>query len=61
MVRRQGVQEKTPRFILDLDVYMQGQISLAHLTGALQTVHLNADNLFRNAITNELHEAMEPR
>lgn len=61
MVRRQGMQEKTARFILDLDVFMQGQIQTAHLTGALQTVHLNADNLFRNAITEELHEALEPR
>ena len=61
MIRRKGTQENTPRFILDLDVYMQGQIQTAHLTGALQTVHLNADNLFRNAITDELHDAMEPR
>jgi len=61
MIRRKGTQEQSPRFILDLDVYMQGQIPPAHLTGALQTVHLNADNVFRNAITDELHDAMEPR
>ena len=61
LVKRGGVQEKTPRFILDLDVFMLGQIQLAHLTGALQTVHMNADNVFRSAITETLHDAMEPQ
>jgi len=61
MVRRTGVQEKVPRYILDLDVSMLGKVQLAHLTGALQTVHLNADNVFRGAITEELHQAMRPR
>ena len=60
MIKRGGVQESQPRFILDIDVYMGGQIAPGHLTGALQTVHLNADNLFRGAITDELHEAMLP-
>lgn len=61
MVKRGGVQEKTPRFILDLDVFMLGRVELAHLTGALQTVHMNADNVFRSAITDTLHDAMEPQ
>lgn len=61
MVKRGAIQEKTPRFILDLDVFMLGQIQLAHLTGALQTVHMNADNVFRSAITDTLHDAMEPQ
>ena len=60
MIRRRGIAEQTARFILDLDVYMQGKVQPAHLTGALQTVHLNADTVFRNAITDELHDAMEP-
>ena len=61
MIRRRAVQEKTARFILDLDVYMAGKVQPAYLTGALQTVHLNADTIFRNAITEELHDAMEPQ
>ena len=61
LVRRAGVQEKTPRFILDIDVSMSGNVQLAHVTGALQTVHLNADGIFRGAITEELHRAMCPR
>lgn len=60
MVNRQGVQEKTPRFILDFDVFMDGQVALNQLTGALQTVHVNAEHLFRSAITDELRRAMGP-
>ena len=40
---------------------MAGKVQPAYLTGALQTVHLNADTIFRNAITEELHDAMEPQ
>ena len=61
LVKRGGVQEKNPRFILDLDVFMLGRVELAHLTGALQTVHNNAGSVFRSAITDVLHDAMEPR
>lgn len=60
-IKRDGQQEKEPRLIFDLDVVMLGQIQLPHVTGALQTVHQNADSLFRGAITEELHNAMEPR
>ena len=60
MVNRHGVQEKKARFILDIDVFMDGQIALNQLTGALQTVHIHAENLFRSAITDELRNAMEP-
>lgn len=60
LVKRNGVQEQIPRYVLDLDVFMQGQLPLRQLTGALQTVHLNADRIFREAITDELHRAMGP-
>lgn len=55
------MQEKKARYILDLDVFMMGKVELPHLTGALQTVHMNADNIFRGAITDTLHDAMEPQ
>lgn len=61
MVKRNGMQEKKARYILDLDVLMMGKVELPHLTGALQTVHMNADNIFRGAITDTLHDAMDPR
>ncbi len=60
LVKRGGVQEKTARYVMDLDVFMQGQLPLRQLTGALQTVHLNADRIFREAITEETHKAMRP-
>lgn len=59
MIKRGGVQEKTPRYILDIDVFMGGQIPPQHLTGGLQTAHLNAWRVFRGAISEELHEALE--
>lgn len=58
-VRHLGVQEKQPRFILDIDIFMQGPVQLPELTAALQTVHLNARNVFRSAVTDTLREAME--
>ena len=54
----QEVQEAV--FILDNDIYMPGQIQPAHAAAALQTAHLQADSIFRGAITTTLHEAMEP-
>lgn len=47
-------------FILDNDIYMPGQIQPAHAAAALQTAHLQADSIFRGAITPTLHNAMEP-
>lgn len=61
IVRRGGASERIPRYILDIDVSMTGKLQPAHLTGALQTVHLNADAVFRGAITEPLHDAMQPR
>lgn len=47
-------------FMLDLDLYMEGNIPLGHAVPALNVVHGNAGSLFRGAITDTLHEAMEP-
>lgn len=47
-------------FILDNDIYMTGQIQPPHAAAALQTAHLQADSIFRGAITPTLHRAMEP-
>lgn len=48
-------------FILDQDIYMTGQIAINHSAGALQTVHLQADRIFRGAVTDVLHQAMDPQ
>ena len=61
MVKRNNVQDKEIKFILDNDFFMNGKVELPHTTAALNTVHTHADRTFRGAITRELHEAMEPR
>ena len=56
----QTVQEKEARFILDLDVYANGNTKLGTAAETLQQLHVWADKLFSDAITDVLHEAMEP-
>lgn len=59
-VKRNGREDKEVKFILDQDLFMPGQIPVQHSAGALQTLHIQAFSLFRGAITDTLHEAMEP-
>ena len=49
------------KFILDLDLYMPGKIAVNLSAGALQTLHSQSFGIFRSAITDTLHEALEPR
>ena len=60
LVKRNGKEDKEVKFIFDQDLYMPGQLQLNLAVGALQTLHAQADSLFRGAITQRLHEAMEP-
>ena len=60
MVQRGNVKDGEVRFILDNDVFMNGKLPVAQCAPALQTVHIQADRLFAGAITQRLHEAMEP-
>ena len=59
-VKRNKVEENEIRFILDNDVFMLGKIEVKYSAGALNTVHTNADRVFRGQITPTLHNAMEP-
>ena len=61
MVKRNGVDDKEIKFIFDQDLYMPGQLQLNLAVGALQTLHLHADSIFRGAITDVTHDAMEPQ
>lgn len=54
----QTAQEQV--FLLDLDLFMEGKTPINHAVPALNVVHGNADSLFRGAITDTLHDAMEP-
>ena len=60
LVNRAGAQDKEPKFILDFDLYMMGNLPVNLSAGALQTLHAQAHSLFRGAITDTLHDAMEP-
>ena len=59
-VKRGSKEDPEVKFIFDQDLYMNGPLQLNLVAGALQTLHGQADSIFRGAITNRLHEAMEP-
>lgn len=59
-VRKFGRDDKEVKFILDLDLFMPGQIPVNLSAGAMQTLHSQAYPIFRGAITDVLHDAMEP-
>ncbi len=56
----QQVQEPKPRFIFDQDLFSAGNIPLKDAAGVLDAVHEHADRIFSEAITDVLHNAMEP-
>ena len=60
-VRRRGNADKETKFIFDQDLYIAGNIPLNLSAAALNTLHGQAWSVFRGAITDTLHEAMEPR
>ena len=61
LVKRPGKEDKEIKFIFDLDLFMAGNIAVNLSAGALQTLHSQADAIFRDAVTVTLHEAMEPQ
>lgn len=60
LVNKNGQQQKEVKFIFDQDLYMNGNIPINMSAGAMQTLHSQAYSIFRGAITDTLHEAMEP-
>lgn len=59
-VQRAGKSDGEVKFIFDMDLFMPGNVAPNLSAPALQTLHAQAWALFRDAITDELHEAMEP-
>ena len=59
-VKRGTVEDPEIKFIFDQDLFMNGPLQLNLAAGALQTLHSQAYSVFRGAITQELHDAMEP-
>lgn len=60
LVRRNGQADKEIKFIFDQDLYMPGQVPVNMSAGALQTLHSQAYSIFRGAITDRLHDALDP-
>lgn len=60
LVKQNGQHQKEVKFIFDQDLYMTGNIPVNYSAGALETLHSHAFPIFRGAITDILHEAMEP-
>lgn len=60
LVKKNGQPDKEIKFIFDQDLYMPGQVPVNLSAGALQTLHSQAYSIFRGAITDKLHDAMEP-
>lgn len=60
IVNRNGQTDKEVKFIFDQDLYMSGNVPVNYSAGALETLHSQAYPIFRGAITDLLHNAMEP-
>lgn len=60
LVKRQGISDQEIKFILDQDLYLAERLEIKLFTGALNTLHAQADSVFRGAITPLLHDAMGP-
>lgn len=53
-----GKPDDEIKFILDIDLYISAKVPVNLSTGALQTLHGQAYGIFRDAITDRLHDAM---
>lgn len=60
LVARNGQKDQEIKFVFDLDLYMSGNVAVNLSAGALQTLHGQAFPIFRDAITDTLHDALEP-
>lgn len=61
LVKRNGHMDQEIKFIFDQDLFMGGNVPVNMSAGALQTLHSQAYSIFRGAITDTLHDAMEPQ
>jgi len=59
--RGNDTSDREVKFMLDIDVSMSGNLPVNAAAGAMSTLHVHAWSVFRDAITDTLHDAMEPR
>lgn len=60
MVKRNGQPDQEVKFILDIDLFMGGNVPVNYSAASLETLHGQAYPIFRDAITQTLHNALEP-
>jgi len=60
ITKKQGKPDPEIKFVFDQDLYMAGNIPVNMSASALETLHRQADSIFRGAITTKLHQAMQP-
>jgi len=61
MIKRgNDASDKEVKLIFDLDVSMSGNVPVNLAAASMQTIHTQAFSIFRGAITDTLHDAMEP-
>ncbi len=61
LLKRNNQQDPEVKFIFDQDLFMPGKLELNLAAGALQTLHSQSWSIFRGAISDTLHDAMEPQ
>ena len=59
--KRNGHTDREVKFIFDQDLFMPGKIPVNLSAGVLSTLHSQAFSIFRGAIKDTLHDAMEPK
>ena len=60
-MKKNGVQDPEIKFVFDQDLFLPGKLPLNLSAGALQTLHAQAFSIFRGAITDKLHKALNPK
>ena len=58
--RGSNTADKEVKLIFDLDVSMGGNVPVNLAAASMQTIHTQAGSIFRDAITDTLHHAMDP-
>ena len=61
ITKRNGLPDNEVKFVFDQDLSMPGNVPVSYSAGALETLHSQAYAIFRGAITDTLHKAMEPK
>lgn len=60
IVKKNGHTDNEVKFVFDEDLFVVGNIPVNHAPASLENIHTQAYSIFRGAITDTLHNAMQP-